>query len=100
MKTDEGWVNVSECARLDDKSRKRVCDQISHYGIETQKDGNRPRLASLIVYRVEPLNGAPENSDTHNVREQKITHLVTLTMVEEIAIEIEREPGGREGSRL
>ena len=37
MKTDGGWVSISEAARLYGKSRKWVSNQISTYDIETQK---------------------------------------------------------------
>ena len=44
MKTDGGWVSISECARLYGRHRKWVYDQIKRYGIETHKEGNRTRL--------------------------------------------------------
>ena len=44
MKTDGGWITVSETARLYDKSRKWVYDQIDRYGLDAQKEGNRTRL--------------------------------------------------------
>ena len=53
MKTDGGWVSISEAARLYGKSRKWVSNQLSTYDIETQKEGNqtRFRLVDLIAHR-------------------------------------------------
>ena len=75
LKTDGGWINVSECARLYGKHRKWVYDQIERYDLETQKEGNRTRLrlVDLIVHRGEPPNSAPSNSETHTEDSQKIT---------------------------
>ena len=75
MKTDGGWINVSECARLYSKDRKWVYDQIKRYEIETRKENNRKilRLVDLIRHRGEPPNGAP----THTEESQKITPALT-----------------------
>ena len=79
MKTDGGWVSISECARLYGRHRKWVYDQIKRYGIETHKEGNRTRLrlADLIQHRGEPQNGAPAHNETHTEESQKITHELT-----------------------
>ena len=75
MKTDGGWVSISECARLYGRHRKWVYDQIKRYGIETHKEGNRTRLrlVDLIQHRGEPQNGAPAHNETHTEETQKIT---------------------------
>ena len=44
MRTDGDWISISEAARLYDKSRKWIYDQISQYGLETQKEGNKTRI--------------------------------------------------------
>ena len=79
MKTDGGWVSISECARLYGRHRKWVYDQIKRYGIETQKEGNRTRLrlVDLIAHRGEPQNGTHTNSATHTEKSQKITPPLT-----------------------
>ena len=79
MKTDGGWISVSECARLYGKFRKWVYDQIERYQIETQKEGNRTRLrlVDLIAHREEPPNGAPAHTATHTEHSQKITPEIT-----------------------
>ena len=79
MKTDGGWVSISECARLYGRHRKWVYDQIKRYGIETHKEGNRTRLrlVDLIQHRGEPQNGAPAHNETHTEEAQKITPEVT-----------------------
>ena len=79
MKTDGGWISVSEAAGLYDKSRKWVYDQIKRYGIETHKEGNRTRfrLVDLIQHRGEPPNGAPALTVTHTEESQKITPELT-----------------------
>ena len=75
MKTDGGWINVSECARLYGKDRKWVYDQIKRYEIETRKENNRKilRLVDLIRHRGEPPNGAPAHNENHTENSQKIT---------------------------
>ena len=85
MKTDGGWVSISECARLYGKHRKWIYDQIERYGIETHKDGNRTRLrlVDLIAHRGEPPNGAPGNSATHTEHSQKNTPDLTAELTPE-----------------
>ena len=75
MKTDGGWISVSEAARIYGKSRKWVYDQIKRYQIGTEKTENqtRLRLVDLIAHRGEPQNGAPGNTETHTEQSQKIT---------------------------
>ena len=79
MKTDGGWINVSECARLYSKDRKWVYDQIKRYEIETRKENNRKilRLVDLIAHRGEPPNGAPAHTETHTEESQKIAPALT-----------------------
>ena len=75
MKTDGGWISVTEAARLYRKCRKWVYDQIDKYEIETRKENNRKmlRLVDLIAHRGEPSNGAPSNTATYTEHSQKIT---------------------------
>ena len=75
LKTDTGWVSVSEVGRLYRKSRKWVYDQISRYQLRTEKEENRTRLwlVDLIVHRGEPSNGAPQTSGIHSEKGQIIT---------------------------
>lgn len=75
MKTDGGWVSISECARLYGRHRKWVYDQIDRYNLETRKEGNRTRLrlVDLIQHRGEPQAGAPAHTANHNEQSQKIT---------------------------
>ena len=75
MKTDGGWINVSECARLYGKDRKWVYDQIKKYQIETRKENNRKwlRLVDIIAHRGEPPNGAPAHGENHTKNSHKIT---------------------------
>ena len=80
MKTDGGWVSISECARLYGKHRKWIYDQIERYGIETHKDGNRTRLrlVDLIAHRGEPEgNGTPPTA-SHTEQSQKVAPEVTV----------------------
>ena len=74
MKTDGGWVSISEAARLYGKSRKWVSNQISAYGIETQKDGNRTRLrlTDLIAHRGEPQGNGTTPTATPTEQSQKV----------------------------
>ena len=85
MKTDGGWVSISECARLYGRHRKWVYDQIKRYGIETHKEGNRTRLrlVDLIAHRGEPSNGAHGDSETHTEESQKITPELTRELTPE-----------------
>ena len=75
MKTDGGWINISECARLYGKDRKWVYDQIKKYQIETRKENNRKwlRLVDIIAHRGEPPNGAPTHGENHTKNSHKIT---------------------------
>ena len=86
MKTDGGWISVSEAAGLYDKSRKWVYDQIKRYGIETHKEGNRTRfrLVDLIQHRGEPPNGAPAPTENHTEESQKITPPADATTAAEL----------------
>ena len=80
MKTDGGWVSISEASRLYGKSRKWVSNQISAYEIETQKHGNqtRLRLVDLIAHRGEPQgNGTPPTA-SHTEQSQKVASEVTV----------------------
>ena len=64
MKTDGGWVSISEAARLYQKDRKWVSNQINAYNLETRKRGNQKqlRLTDLISHRGEPDgNGTSPN---------------------------------------
>ena len=81
MKTDGGWINISECARLYGKDRKWVYDQIKRYEIETRKENNRKwlRLVDLIQHRGEPPSGAPTHTENHTEDSQKITPALTPT---------------------
>ena len=75
MKTEAGWVSVSEAARLYGKSRKWVYDQIDRYRVSTEKEENWTRLrrVDFIAYWGEPSNGAPQTSGTHTEGGQIIT---------------------------
>ena len=74
MKTDGGWVSISEAARLYGKSRKWVSNQISACGIETQKQGNqtRFRLVDLIAHRGEPQGDGTPPTASHTEQSQKV----------------------------
>ena len=56
MKTDGGWISISEASRLYQKDRKWVSNQINAYNLETRKRGNQKqlRLTDLISHRGEP----------------------------------------------
>ena len=56
MKTDGGWISISEASRLYQKDRKWVSNQINAYGLETRKVGNQKqfRLTDMIQHRGEP----------------------------------------------
>ena len=79
MKTDGGWVSISDCARLYGRHRKWVYDQIKRYEIETRKENNRTclRLVDLIAHRGEPPTSAPSNNGNHAEESQEITPLST-----------------------
>ena len=74
MKTDGGWVSISEAARLYSKSRKWVSNQIATYGIATQKEGNqtRFRLVDLIAHRGEPQGNATPPTATPTEQSQNV----------------------------
>ena len=74
MKTDGGWVSISEAARLYGKSRKWVSNQISTYDIETQKEGNRTRfrLVDLIAHRGEPQGDGTTPTASPTQKSQKV----------------------------
>ena len=80
MKTDGGWVSISEAARLYGKSRKWVSNQIEACGIETQKHGNqtRLRLVDLIAHRGEPQGNGTTPTATPTQKSQKVAPEVTL----------------------
>ncbi len=75
MKTEAGWVSVSEVDRLYGKAWKWAYDQIDRYQISTEKEENwtRLRLVDPIAHRGEPSNGAPQTSETHTEQGQIIT---------------------------
>ena len=75
MKTDGGWVSISEAARLYGKSRKWVSNQISTYEIETQKHGNqtRFRLVDLVAQRGEPEGNGTRGTASPTEQSQKVT---------------------------
>ena len=80
MKTDGGWVSISEAARLYGKSRKWVSNQISTYEIETQKHGNRTRfrLVDLVAQRGEPEGNGTRATASPTEQSQKVTPEVTV----------------------
>ena len=80
MKTDGGWVSISEAARLYGKSRKWVSNQISTYDIETQKEGNRTRfrLVDLIAHRGEPQGDGTTPTASPTQKSQKVAPEVTV----------------------
>ena len=80
MKTDGGWVSISEAARLYGKSRKWVSNQISACAIETQKHGNqtRFRLVDLIAHRGEPQGDGTRNTASPTGQSQKVAPEVTV----------------------
>ena len=71
MKTDGGWVSISEAARLYGKSRKWVSNQISAYDIETRKEGNqtRFRLVDLIAQWARIGIYSPDFTSKHTEKE-------------------------------
>ena len=80
MKTDGGWVSISEASRLYGKSRKWVSNQISAYDIETQKEGNqtRFRLVDLIAHRGEPEGNGTRPTESPTEQSQKVAPEVTV----------------------
>ena len=77
--TDGGWISVSQAARLYGKSRKWVSNQISAYGIETQKHGNqtRFRLTDLIAQKGEPDGNGTTPGETPGKKSQKVAPEIT-----------------------
>ena len=75
MKTDGGWMSISEAARLYGKSRKWVDNQIQQFGITTKKEGNKKLiiLADLIAHRGEPPKSADQSTATHDENSQNVT---------------------------
>ena len=64
MKTDGGWISISQASRLYQKDRKWVSNQVNTYGLETRKVGNQRqlRLTDMIQHRGEPPgNGTSPN---------------------------------------
>ena len=80
MKTDGGWVSISEAARLYGKSRKWVSNQVSAYDIETQKHGNqtRFRLVDLVAQRGEPEGNGIRPTESPTEQSQKVAPEVTV----------------------
>ena len=80
MKTDGGWVSISEAARLYGKSRKWVSNQLSTYDIETQKHGNqtRFRLVDLVAQRGEPEGNGTRPTESPTEKSQKVAPEVTV----------------------
>ncbi len=76
--TDAGWVSISEAARIYDKYRKWVCNQIKQYEITTKKSDTDNKvmlqLADLIAHRGEPLaKDTPTTVENHTQEPQLIT---------------------------
>lgn len=66
MKTDGGWISISEASRLYRKDRKWVSNQVNVYDLETRKVGNQRqlRLTDIIAHRGEPPgNGTSPNGN-------------------------------------
>ena len=74
MKTDGGWVSISEASRLYGRHRKWVSDQIEKYQIETRKVGNQKqlRLTDLIQHRGEPDGNGTARTGTPTEKSQKV----------------------------
>ena len=74
MKTDGGWVSISEASRLYGRHRKWVSDQIEKYQIETRKVGNQKqlRLTDLISHRGEPHGDETARNANHTENPQII----------------------------
>ena len=79
MKTDGGWVSISECARLYGRHRKWVSDQIERYNIETRKVGNQKqlRLTDMIQHRGEPQGDETARNANHREESQIIADAVS-----------------------
>lgn len=79
MKTNGGWINISQAARLYDKDRKWVSNQLQRYNIETRKEGNQTqfRLTDLIQHRGEPPGNGTSPTATPPEKSQKVAPEVT-----------------------
>ena len=81
MKTDGGWVSISEAARLYGKSRKWVSNQISTYEIETQKAWESDSVStgrSGIAQRGEPEGNGTRATASPTEQSQKVAPEVTV----------------------
>ena len=60
METDGGWVSISECPRLYNRSEKWVSVQIKKFGMTTETHGNqkRVRLVDMVAHHGEPGGAA------------------------------------------
>ena len=74
MKTDGGWINISQAARLYGKDRKWVSNQLQRYSIETRKEGNQTqfRLTDLIQHRGEPPGNGTSPTASPTEKSQKV----------------------------
>ena len=74
MKTNGGWINISQAARLYGKDRKWVSNQLQRYNIETHKEGNQTqfRLTDLIQHRGEPPGNGTSPTRTPTGKSQKV----------------------------
>ena len=88
MKTDGGWISISEAARLYGRSRKWVSNQVSTYSIETKKQGNQTqlRLVDLIQHRGEPRGGGTSRTGSPAKKSQKVAPIVAPESQEEMAL--------------
>ena len=79
MKTDGGWINISQAARLYGKDRKWVSNQLQRYSIETRKEGNQTqfRLTDLIQHRGEPPGNGTSPTASPTEKSQKVAPEVT-----------------------
>ena len=70
---EAGKVSISEAARMYDKSRKWVYDQLKKHNISTEKekDGNERTfpLVDLIAYKGEPKNNGTAPTEERNTAE-------------------------------
>ena len=79
MKTNGGWINISQAARLYSKDRKWVSNQLQRYNIETRKEGNQTqfRLTDLIQHRGEPPGNGTSPTRTPTEKSQKVAPEIT-----------------------
>lgn len=79
MKTNGGWINISQAARLYGKDRKWVSNQLQRYNIETRKEGNQTqfRLTDLIQHRGEPPGNGTSPTRTPTEKSQKVASEIT-----------------------